>query len=943
MSDERNRSNAINEDDVCNLQVICGGIPKHRARELLMAATGSMERAVHLYFEQSEHRSSDSTYLEVLNEQLQVNDIVTSGGKLSSSNNRASSAFTSPSSPEKKQSTLHSFSQTPSPNNYNSNKTRQTKMLSYFAVSPKQNYKRVKTSEEVTCDNGSTNETSANCNDVLAKANNTIDNQFVCLTDAPESATFGSTESRSNEHKPTASVLVNEEDVQPPRDTSPDLPYSLLANTFAQMTATTKRTLKTQALEQLFHQVIVAVGDGTGNRNEYERDHGPLLLACVLDLITGTLLALSSNSRSGAPQTSTSTPSDTALHVSDSAISAAIQTITGASRERVRLERRATGDLGTVAANLWTPPHHRARQFFVAAQSRPNLTVLNVHSLLRSIANVQPGKRSQKDRQNLLLKLLRGAHEKEEIRFLVRTLLGNMRLGATMKTAVAALAVAIEQARGGVADDDVKRAPQRLQQVFNLCPRVHKIAAALLTGGVPFAEQSCSLEVGFPVQPMLANPVSSMDQVKTFLTPRQGIELTAFVEYKYDGVRCQAHWDGVKVNLFSRNMLDNTAQYPDAVEYMLTAKKSTVSSFIIDSEIVGVAISDKGRDGFRLLPFQDLSTRRGIKGAADDRIQIRVYAFDLLLLNGESLIHRPLFERRTLLEEHFEPSSGFAFTTSFTFDGFDQTRTEQALTTAISEGAEGLMVKLTGKIIGADALQPAVVEPMLDMSFGYESGTRSRTWKKLKKDYVGDYADTIDVVPIGAWYGDGRKAEMGFLSPILLAVYDEDEGAFCSISRCMSFSDDMYKAMREFYFQGIPYPTNLGLIEPKEATERQDGNDEIHILKQSADASDDFGHGQQDEDRVNCFVNRPSPSWIITNENPPIWFKPLEVFEVSFADLSLSRVHTASAGMVPDDQERGVALRFPRFKRRRPDKTIEEATTTAQIAELFGRQSKHLG
>jgi hypothetical protein len=76
---------------------------------------------------------------------------------------------------------------------------------------------------------------------------------------------------------------------------------------------------------------------------------------------------------------------------------------------------------------------------------------------------------------------------------------------------------------------------------------------------------------------------------------------------------------------------------------------------------------------------------------------------------------------------------------------------------------------------------------------------------------MADFADTIDVVPIGAWHGTGRKAEKGFLSPILLAVYDEDEGVFRSILRCITFSDKMYEAMREFYFRGTHYPSGVGI------------------------------------------------------------------------------------------------------------------------------------
>ena len=116
---------------------------------------------------------------------------------------------------------------------------------------------------------------------------------------------------------------------------------------------------------------------------------------------------------------------------------------------------------------------------------------------------------------------------------------------------------------------------------------------------------------------------------------------------------------------------------------------------------------------------------------------------------------------------------------------------------------------------------------------------------KLKRDYVADYADTIDVVPIGAWYGNGRKAEKGFLSPVLLAVYDEDDGVFRSICRCMSFTDAMYDAMRNFYFDGTPYPDEVGVddsalkqtnVQDQEVAQSSEDeeNGEAKVLEESA-------------------------------------------------------------------------------------------------------------
>jgi hypothetical protein len=93
---------------------------------------------------------------------------------------------------------------------------------------------------------------------------------------------------------------------------------------------------------------------------------------------------------------------------------------------------------------------------------------------------------------------------------------------------------------------------------------------------------------------------------------------------------------------------------------------------------------------------------------------------------------------------------------------------------------------------------------------------------------------------------------------------------------------------------------------------------------------------------MNRYPSRPSSAFVITNESPPIWFQPMEVFEVSFADMSLSPQHTAAAGLLDDPAGRGVALRFPRFKRRRPDKRPDQATTSLQIAQLFAKQSKQV-
>ena len=685
------------------------------------------------------------------------------------------------------------------------------------------------------------------------------------------------------------------------------LPYGVLTSRFAEMTSTTKRNAKIQLLVDIFEDAIKFVG-GVHMREDREED--AYTLTCVVDLILGKLSV-----------TPTSIPKENiTLQVSGSAVSTAVQSVTGASRAQMRDEYRRTGDLGDVAAKFFV--RTSVRSFFGTTKQTQNArSVYDVHSLLQKIATIPSGKGSQAARQNLLLRALRGCRDKEEIRFLVRTLLGNMRLGATLRTIIVALAKALEKFTDKTLDAD-----ETLQNTFNVCPRILNISKALLEGGVSRASEVCVISVGNPVQPMLANPAHSLEEVKKFM----GSE-TAVAEWKYDGVRCQAHFDGNKVTLYSRHLVVTTLQYPDAVSHLLNAKRDNVTSFICDAEIVAAAPCEDAPDGYRLLPFQDLATRRSTNEEKDEAtVPIRIYCYDLMYLNGNSLLKEPLSKRQELLKAHFATTTGFGFAASVELTTYDEELLRSSLHESVDGGVEGLMIKLKEK--------------------GYESGLRSRFWLKLKRDYVRGSADTIDVVPIGAWHGSGRKAQAGFLSPVLLAVYDEHEDCFRSISRCMTFTDSMYRASKEFYFSGVPYPLHVGVSSHEGAVTGDESQVDAKNKEDtsSVQAVDDEDQGMSDEessseeDRVNCYSSRPSTAVYITGENPTIWFKPLEVWEVSFADLTLSRVHTAAAGIVDDDQGRGVALRFPRFLRRRPDKSIRMATTCTQVAELFAKQSKIL-
>ena len=202
-----------------------------------------------------------------------------------------------------------------------------------------------------------------------------------------------------------------------------------------------------------------------------------------------------------------------------------------------------------------------------------------------------------------------------------------------------------------------------------------------------------------------------------------------------------------------------------------------------------------------------------------------------------------------------------------------------ALHDAVDAGTEGLMLK------------------RLDAPYEFSAGPRSNAWVKLKKDYLDGLGDSFDLVVIGGWRGQGRKNK--WVSPVLVAARDPATGALGSVCRVMSGLTDVF--YREF-------------------TTRMLG-------------------GEISDDRRpsgGLLRNGPAPG-VVTGETCRFWFEPRVVWEVKGADLSLSPVHKAAAGLV--HPQRGISLRFPRFLRERPDKAVADAATFAEVAERYRAQS----
>ena len=258
-----------------------------------------------------------------------------------------------------------------------------------------------------------------------------------------------------------------------------------------------------------------------------------------------------------------------------------------------------------------------------------------------------------------------------------------------------------------------------------------------------------------PVKPMLAKPTKGCHEV---LERFAGQEFTC--EFKYDGERAQVHYagPGMPVRVYSRNLEDNTSKFPDICSALPRLLKPGVQSVVLDCEAVAYDRSTR-----KILPFQVLSTRgrKDVK-VADIKVQVCLYAFDCLYLNGRTLLRDTLAERRAALAQAVAPVEGeMAIAESFVSQDVDEL--QAFLDRAVAGGTEGLIVKT------------------LTQNATYEPSKRSLNWLKLKKDYVDGLGDSLDLVPIGAWYGKGKRT--GGYGVFLLACYDEDSEEFQTVTK----------------------------------------------------------------------------------------------------------------------------------------------------------------
>ena len=438
----------------------------------------------------------------------------------------------------------------------------------------------------------------------------------------------------------------------------------------------------------------------------------------------------------------------------------AISKSSGVPAAAVEDAYRRDGDLGRAAASVLA---QKTQTTFLAE----DITVERVYETLLRIAGAE-GPRSQDMKAKYISSLLNDATPQEAC-YILKLLLGTLRLGIAENTILDALAVAYT---------DDKRNRAILERAYNVSSDLGAVAEAVARGGLDAAGRF-AVSVFRPVRPMLA------DRVKSGAEALERLGSGGFAaEHKLDGERVQVHMSGGRIALFSRRLEKITGHYPDIVERLPSAVGA--GEAILEGEAVAV-----NADTGEFLPFQELMHRRR-KYKVDRAVSeypITLNLFDVLYCDGKSCLEMPYSERRALLEKIVGAGAGAGSTGPYEFARCvtavtvsDGAGVEAALEDGINAGCEGLMLK-------------ALDAP-------YRAGARGSYWLKLKREYRNELGDSLDLVVVGAFFGRGRRT--GRYGTLLLATYDGASDRFSSICKVgTGFTDeDLDRLYQTLFAQG---------------------------------------------------------------------------------------------------------------------------------------------
>ena len=425
------------------------------------------------------------------------------------------------------------------------------------------------------------------------------------------------------------------------------------------------------------------------------------------------------------------------LGIAEKLVIRAISKSAGVTIKKIEDDYNDGGDLGITVSNI-------LKQKTQTTFSAETITLERVYETLLKISTLQ-GKGSQDMKIKYISSLLNDATP-EESKFVLKILLGTMRLGVAENTVMDALAIAFTNS---------KENRELVENAYNVSSDLGKVSEVLAQDGLD-GLLKFNVSLFSPIRPMLADRVKSEEEAV------KRIENEFAAEYKLDGERVQIHIQDDKVILFSRSLENITNYYPDIVEKI--SDTINADDGIFEAEIVAINANTGN-----FLPFQELMHRRR-KHKLDQAITnypITVNFFDILYHNGKELLNHSYNERRKNLEDVIKENE-FAKLIPMSIVN-NTTDISDVLENSINSGCEGLMLKV--------------------LNANYRAGSRGSNWLKLKREYQNELGDSLDLVVVGAFFGRGRRT--GKYGTLLLSTYDSENDSFPTICKVgTGFTDE---------------------------------------------------------------------------------------------------------------------------------------------------------
>jgi len=405
----------------------------------------------------------------------------------------------------------------------------------------------------------------------------------------------------------------------------------------------------------------------------------------------------------------------------------AISKSTGREKSDVVKAWKKIGDLGKVAEELTKNKRQSTLRSHV-------LTTKKVLDNLQKLPELV-GKGTISKKISLITELLTSASP-IEAKYLIRTLIGDLRIGVQEST--------IRDALNKAFFKNKKETAKKIQRALDRANDIGEVFVLSKKRKVKNLE-AVGIEVGKPIKVMLAQ------KAKNIAEGFKKVGKPCAIEYKYDGFRMLIHKKDSKLTLFTRRLENVTKQFPEVVDYIKKYVKG--KSFILDSEAVGWDSKTK-----EYKPFQSISQRIRRKYDIEKlqkELPVEINVFDILYYNGKSMIDTP-FKERTKLVRKIVKKHPYKIIPSKMIITSDEKKAEKFYKSALKDNQEGIMMKSLDSI--------------------YQPGKRVGHMLKVKPE-----ERDLDLVITGAEYGTGKRS--GWMSSFILSCKDGKTGKFLEVGK----------------------------------------------------------------------------------------------------------------------------------------------------------------